>query len=82
MFSFHNPIYLVGAAVPEEELTAVEESDGEDSEGEDVSAGLWQGSKGIRQYGRKIDIYSISPILSHKITPSLDWNNRLERLNT
>ena len=59
MFSFHNPIYLVGAAVPEEEeLTAVEESDGEDSEGEDVSAGLGQGSKGIRQYGRKIDVYS------------------------
>ena len=53
MLSFHSSIYLVGAAVPEEEdSTAVEEFDGEDSEGEDVPAGLWQGSKGIRQYGR------------------------------
>ena len=41
LFSFHSSIYLVGAAVPEEEeLTAVEEFDGEDSEDEDVSAGL------------------------------------------
>ena len=68
MFSFHNPIYLVGAAVPEEELTAVEEFDGEDSEGEDVSAGLWQGSKGIRQYGRKIDVY---PQFCHTKLPLL-----------
>ncbi len=53
----------------EEETEKLEEIDGEDSKGEDVPAGLLQGSKGIRQWPIN---GCISAILSHKITPSVD----------